>query len=51
MINQRLFEHYNIDTKKNLQIKNICPRPYDTILIDKTDLVMLVNAHRGYHKA
>ena len=35
MINQRLFEHYNIDTKKNLQIKNICPRPYDTILIDK----------------
>ena len=35
MINQRLFEHYNIDTKKNLQIKNICPRPFDTILIDK----------------
>ena len=35
MINQRLFYHYNIDTKKNLQIKNICPRPYDTIQIDK----------------
>ena len=35
MINQRLFDHYKIDTKKNLQIKNICPRPYDTILIDK----------------
>ena len=35
MINQRLFEHYKIDTKKNLQIKNICPRPYDTVLIDK----------------
>ena len=35
MINQRLFEHYKIDTKKNLQIKNICPRPFDTILIDK----------------
>ena len=35
MINQRLFEHYNIDTNKNLQIKNICPRPFDTILIDK----------------
>ena len=35
MINQRLFEHYSIDTKKNLQIKNICPRPYDTLLIDK----------------
>ena len=35
MINQRLFDHYKINTKKNLQIKNICPRPYDTILIDK----------------
>lgn len=35
MINQRLFDHYKIDTKKNLQIKNICPRPYDTLLIDK----------------
>ena len=35
MINQRLFDHYKINTKKNLQIKKICPRPYDTILIDK----------------
>ena len=35
MINQRLFDHYKINTEKNLQIKNICPRPYDTILIDK----------------
>ena len=35
MINQRLFDHYKIDTKKNLQIKNCCPRPFDTILIDK----------------
>ena len=35
MINQRLFDHYRIDTNKNLKIKNRCPRPYDTILIDK----------------
>ena len=35
MINQRLFDHYKINTEKNLQIKNICPRPFDTILIDK----------------
>jgi sulfatase maturation enzyme AslB (radical SAM superfamily) len=35
MINPRLFEQYNIDTKKNLKIKNLCPRPKDTILIDK----------------
>ncbi len=35
MINKRLFEHYNIDTKKDLGIKSICPRPYDTVLIDK----------------
>jgi len=35
MHNSRLFAHYNIDTKKNLQIKNICPRPFDTVLIDK----------------
>jgi MoaA/NifB/PqqE/SkfB family radical SAM enzyme len=35
MINQRLFTHYNIDTKKDLKIRNRCPRPYDTILIDK----------------
>ena len=35
MINQRLFDHYNINTTKNLKIKNVCPRPFDTILIDK----------------
>jgi len=35
MINQRLFDHYGIDTAKDLKIKNRCPRPYDTILIDK----------------
>ena len=35
MINTRLFEWYGIDTTKNLQIKNKCPRPFDTVLIDK----------------
>lgn len=35
MINQRLFDHYGIDTQKDLGIKAHCPRPYDTILIDK----------------
>ena len=35
MINQRLFDHYKIDTNKNLKIKGFCPRPSDTILIDK----------------
>ena len=35
MINHRLFEHYGIDTAKDLKIKKRCPRPYDTILIDK----------------
>ena len=35
MINQRLFDHYGIDTTKYLRIKNKCPRPIDTILIDK----------------
>ena len=35
MINSRLFDWYGIDTKKNLQIKSYCPRPFDTILIDK----------------
>lgn len=35
MINERLFNRYNIDITKNLQIKNVCSRPYDTILIDK----------------
>ena len=35
MINQRLFEHYGIDTRKDLKIANRCPRPFDTVLIDK----------------
>ena len=35
MINQRLFDHYSIDTTKNLDIWANCPRPFDTILIDK----------------
>ena len=35
MINKRLFEHYRIDTAKDLKIRNRCPRPSDTILIDK----------------
>ena len=35
MINERLFKHYQIDTNKNLGIRNRCPRPFDTILIDK----------------
>jgi MoaA/NifB/PqqE/SkfB family radical SAM enzyme len=36
MINQRLFDWYGIDTKKDLKLKTFCPRPYDTVLIDKT---------------
>ena len=35
MIHTRLFEHHGIDTAKDLQIKKRCPRPFDTILIDK----------------
>jgi len=35
MINQRLFDHYGIDTAKDLKISKRCPRPYDTVLIDK----------------
>ena len=35
MINPRLFEHYGIDTGKDLKIDKVCPRPFDTILIDK----------------
>ena len=35
MINPRLFDQYNINTKKDLKIKSLCPRPTDTILIDK----------------
>jgi len=36
MINQRLFDWYKINTSKNLGIRNHCPRPFDTVLIDKT---------------
>ena len=35
MINKRLFEHYRIDTGKDLKIPTRCPRPYDTVLVDK----------------
>jgi molybdenum cofactor biosynthesis enzyme MoaA len=35
MINERLFNHYRIDTRKDLRIGNSCPRPFDTVLIDK----------------
>lgn len=35
MINQRLFDHYGIDTGKDLKVKNVCARPFDTMLIDK----------------
>lgn len=35
ILNQRLFDHYGIDTQKDLGISQICPRPFDTILIDK----------------
>ena len=35
MINQRLFDHYGINTNKDLKITKICPRPFDTVLIDK----------------
>ena len=35
MINSRLFDRYGIDTKKNLQMKSYCPRPFDTLLIDQ----------------
>ena len=35
MINQRLFDQYGIDTKKDLGIRQSCARPFDTVLIDK----------------
>ena len=35
MINKRLFEHYGIDTNKDLKIESVCARPFDTVLIDK----------------
>jgi sulfatase maturation enzyme AslB (radical SAM superfamily) len=36
MISKRLFKHYNIDISKDLKIQHLCPRPFDTVLIDKT---------------
>ena len=35
MINQRLFKWYGIDTGKDMSIKTRCPKPFDTLLIDK----------------
>ena len=35
MIDSRLFEWYDIDTNKNLGLKTFCPRPFDTLLVDK----------------
>ena len=35
MINKRLFERYQINTAKNLGIQARCPRPFDTVLVDK----------------
>ena len=35
MINQRLFQHYGIDTEKDLGISKVCSRPFDTVLVDK----------------
>ena len=34
-INKRLFDWHGIDTDKNLGLATFCPRPYDTVLIDK----------------
>jgi len=34
-VNQRMFDHYGIDTTKDLKIEKKCPRPFDTLLIDK----------------
>jgi len=35
MINVRLFDHYGIDTHKDLRESRHCPRPFDTVIIDK----------------
>ena len=35
MINPRLFQHYGIDTGKDLALTQRCPRPFDTVLIDR----------------
>ena len=39
MINKRLFKQYGIDIEKNLKLEVRCPRPYDTVLIDKNGSV------------
>jgi MoaA/NifB/PqqE/SkfB family radical SAM enzyme len=35
VINNRLFDWHGINTNKNLKIQKKCPRPFDTVLIDK----------------
>lgn len=35
MINPRLFQHYDIDTRKDLAIPTVCARPFDTVLVDR----------------
>ncbi len=35
MIDSRLFEHYQIDIRKDLGMTKRCPRPFDTLLINK----------------
>ena len=35
MIDSRLFEHYQIDINKDLGMSKRCPRPFDTLLINK----------------
>jgi len=35
VIDLRLFDHYGIDTNKDLGINAVCARPFDTVLIDK----------------
>jgi len=35
MINQRLSDWYGIDVRKDMSIKTRCPKPFDTLLIDK----------------
>lgn len=35
IVNPRLFSWYGIDTNKHLGLKTFCPRPFDTVLIDK----------------
>jgi len=35
VIDLRLFDHYGIDTDKDLGIDAVCARPFDTVLIDK----------------